>query len=243
MRPKRQSGLARVFTTPAPAPGRRALDREQMVQAALALLDEVGLEGLTMRRLAERLGVKAASLYWHVHDKEELLALLAEAIISELHLEDEGLSWREGIIALGHEYRRALLAHRDGAKVLAATPPFGPRRLQLMEGLFSLLLRWGFSRRDAAYAGFLMNDFITEFVIEEERTTEVASLEGTTERELFEDMQRYLASLPAETYPSLTRLADYLTGADTVKRFEFGLNVILDGLECRLRASSGDAGE
>ena len=75
---------------------RGALDRERVVRVALELLDEVGLDDLSMRRLAERLGVTAASLYWYVRDKSELLDLLADAMSAELPFDRDvsGLSWR-----------------------------------------------------------------------------------------------------------------------------------------------------
>ena len=80
-----------------------ALDRGEVVRVALQLLDELGLDGLTMRRLAQRLGVTAASLYWHVRDKDELLSLLAETITAEVPVADPGRPWRDELwrLALG----------------------------------------------------------------------------------------------------------------------------------------------
>src|SRR5215469_6392403 len=101
--------------------GNRApLDRERLVDEALALLDEVGLDDLSMRRLAERLGVTAASLYWYVRDKDELLALLADAISGEIPLPDPDLPWREALEVGARNLRRIAVSHRDGARVLAA---------------------------------------------------------------------------------------------------------------------------
>ena len=112
---------------------RRQLDQAQVVHAALELLDQVGLDELTMRRLASQLGVKAASLYRHVKDKEELLALLGDEISGEIPLVSPSGSWREQLTAMAWNVRRGLLAHRDAARVLASTPPFGPRRLKHIE--------------------------------------------------------------------------------------------------------------
>ena len=96
-----------------------ALDQSQIVRAALDLLDEVGFDGLTMRNLAKKLGIQAASLYWHVRNKQDLLSLLAEEICASMREPDRTLSWQEQLEAMGNEYRRVLLAHRDGARVLA----------------------------------------------------------------------------------------------------------------------------
>src|ERR687884_2149592 len=93
-----------------PAPKRPSIDREQLVREALALLDAAGFDGLTMRRLAERLGVQAASLYNHVRDKHELLALLADAICGEVREPDPRRPWREQLEAVAWGYPRGLLA-------------------------------------------------------------------------------------------------------------------------------------
>src|ERR671930_1356930 len=78
-----------------PPQRRPSVTREQVVREALALLDAVGFDGLTMRRLAERLGVQAASLYNHIRDKHELLALLADTICGEVRAPDPHRPWRE----------------------------------------------------------------------------------------------------------------------------------------------------
>lgn len=200
-----------------------------MVQAALDLLDGVGLDGLSMRRLAERLDIKAASLYWHVRDKGHLLALLAEAICAPMRAPDPGLGWREQLAWMAHQGRRTLQAHRDAARVLAASgPPSGPNRLRLVETLFATLLRAGFSPGEAAYAGFLANDYVTLFVIEEGNL-------AAQEQELGSEAARnWLAALPPDEYPSVLAVADHLASADADERFQFGLDVLLDGLEVRL---------
>src|SRR3982074_1023831 len=92
---------------------RQPLDQAQVVRAALVLLDEVGLDDLTMRRLAERLGVKAASLYRHVRNKDELLALLGDEISGEISIVPSTGTWREQLIEMARRVRRGLLVHRD----------------------------------------------------------------------------------------------------------------------------------
>src|SRR5438876_8221992 len=93
-----------------------ALDQSQIVRAALGLLDEVGFDGLTMRNLAKKLGIKAASLYWHVSGKQELLSLLAEEICAPMDEPDRTQPWRAQLETLANEFRRVLLAHRDAAR-------------------------------------------------------------------------------------------------------------------------------
>src|SRR5262245_12102128 len=158
---------------------RRPLDRPRIVRAALALLDETGLDALTMRALAERLGVKAASLYRHVRDKDELLILLADEITSEIPLIHPSGPWRRQLTEIAWNVRRGLGAHRDGARLLAETPPSGPRRLEHIEQLLRILRAAGMSRRDAARAGYHCNNFVTEFAADEARFSRFADASGT----------------------------------------------------------------
>ncbi|MDB5074597.1 MAG: Transcriptional regulator, MarR family [Chloroflexi bacterium] len=150
---------------------RPALDRGQVARAALQLLDEVGLDDLTMRRLADRMGVTAASLYWHVRDKNELLAMLGEEISAEIPLPRQDLPWREALTQAAREYRRAMLAHRDGARVLVATPPIGAQRMRGAEAFLAMLRNAGFSMQDVADIGYVCNSFIVGYVLDETLST------------------------------------------------------------------------
>src|SRR5262245_58049759 len=92
---------------------RQPLDQQQVVRAALGLMDEVGLDELTMRRLADRLGVKAASLYRHVRNKDELLVLLGDEISGEIPLVRPLGTWQEQLTKIAWNVRHGLLTHRD----------------------------------------------------------------------------------------------------------------------------------
>jgi len=96
----------------------RGITRERLVDAALALVDEEGLEGLSMRALADRLQVKAASLYWHVRDRGELLELLAEAILESVPRTRARATWRETVLAIAEALRRTVSAHKDANRIL-----------------------------------------------------------------------------------------------------------------------------
>jgi TetR/AcrR family tetracycline transcriptional repressor len=210
-----------------------ALDQGQIVQAALGLLDEVGFDGLTMRNLAKKVGIKAASLYWHVRGKQELLSLLAEEICASMQEPDRSLPWRNQLEVLANEYRQALLAHRDAARILASSgAPLGTKRLRLTEIVLRILLDAGFGHKDAAYAGFLLNDYVVMFVLEETQFANAAAQsasEGSTP-----DVQNWMEALPPQDYPSLFTLADYLIEYDGDERFQFGIEVLRNGLEARL---------
>jgi TetR/AcrR family transcriptional regulator, tetracycline repressor protein len=210
-----------------------ALDQRQIVQAALALLDEVGFDGLSMRSLAKKLGIQAASLYWHVRGKQDLLSLLAEEICAPMHEPDRTLPWRNQLEGLANEYRRVLLAHRDAARVLASSGgPSGPRRLRLTEIGLRTLLGAGFSHREAAYAGLLLNDFVIMSVLEETQYAN-AEAEGASENSS-SGLQNWVESLPPNEYPSVVALANYLIEPDGDERFRFGIELLRNGLETLL---------
>ena len=206
-----------------------ALNQKQIVQAALQLLDEVGFEGLTMRNLAKKLGIKAASLYWHMRDKEELLSLLADEICEPMREPDRTLSWQDQLEILGNEFRRVLLAHRDAARVLASSgAPSGPNILRLTEILLRTLLDAGFSSKDAAYAGFMLNDFIVMFVSEE---TQFAHVPAESAAAASYNAKNWFKALPPDQYPSVIALADDLVESDSNERFKFGIMILRSGLE------------
>ena len=180
-----------------------------------------------MRRLAERLGVKAASLYRHVRDKEELLVLLADEICGAIPTALPDGPWEERLLAVGRNYRRALLARRDAARVLASTAPFGPRRLRLVEMTPHALRSGGLSKRDAASAGYHLNGLLTEFVADEGRYAAAAAAHGVDRRRMFSAVRQQFTSLPPDEYPTL---ADELARDDPDGLFEFGLRAWLAGL-------------
>jgi TetR/AcrR family tetracycline transcriptional repressor len=209
---------------------RQPLDQAQIVRAALALLDEVGLDELTMRRLAERLGVKAASLYRHVRNKEELLALLGDEISGEIPFAAEAGSWRNQLVEMAWNVRRGLLAHRDAARVLASTPPVGPRRLKLIEAVLRTLRAGGLNERDAARAAYHLNNFVTEFAADEARFAAYAASPGSNRRRLLAEARRQFKSLPQQDFPTIVALADYLTEDDQDALFQFGIDMCLRGI-------------
>jgi len=211
------------------------------VETALGLLDDVGLDGLSMRHLAERLGVNAATLYWYIRDKHELLSLIAETICAEiqpLDALDANTPWRVRLETLMWEYRRALLAHRDAAHILAATLPAGVHRLRLVDLALGAGLAAGFEGWAASRVARLVVDYTTGFV-QEEYVTAARPAQQAHERNERGARGGGTARLPTITeapvalYPNIVTLSPYLADRDSNARFRFGLSVILDGLEQR----------
>ena len=205
------------------------LTQKEIVQASLILLDEVGFDGITMRALAAKLGVKAASLYWHVRNKQELFTLLADEICAPIREPDISISWQEQLEFLGNEYRNTLLLHRDAAKVLASSNnmPSGSNRLRLTEIILTTLLNAGFNKQDAVYAGFLLNEYVTMFVLGE---TQYENIDDDNSEESPLDFQGWVNSLPQNKYPGIRSLADYLQKPDAGERFRFGMEILKSGL-------------
>ncbi len=224
-------------STPPSQPVRQnepAIDRDSIAKAALGLLDEVGLDGLTMRSLAQRLGIKAASLYWHLSSKQDLMGLLAEEICAPMQEPDRSRPWLNQLDEMAHEFRRVLLMHREAARVLTASgAPTGPNRLRLAELILRTLLEAGFSPKDAANAGLMMNNFVTMFVAEETQSPVYEMDEGVNEATL--QGHESTEGFSPTDYPSLAALAPYLSGLSADERFEFGLQIVKTGLEERLR--------
>jgi AcrR family transcriptional regulator len=213
-----------------PAP-RQFVTRDQIVREALSLLDDVGFDGLTTRRLAERLGIQSPSLYNHVRDKQELLTLMANAICRDVSPPPADAPWRSQLEAIGHDYRRVLLHHRDAARILLTTLPLGPDRLQLIERVLAVLRSAGFSPTTVADAANVFNIFVTSFVQDETKALPRTDLTDMPVEQLNEQIRQSFTRLPADRYPALVALADELVDPDMDRQFSFGLNALLSGME------------
>jgi TetR/AcrR family tetracycline transcriptional repressor len=149
------------------------IEKSQIVQKALDILDRDGLEGVTLRRLANELNIKAASIYWHIPNKSELLDEMANAILEKrfnaLDFEDEAREWDEWLYTLAHELRAAMLAYRDGARVVVGTHPgIEQMSLKLWDLSTRVLHNVGFRYGMAATITFTVINFTFGFVIEEQ---------------------------------------------------------------------------
>ena len=213
---------------------RKPLNTEKIVQAALELLNEVGLHQLTTRRLAEALGIRSASLYWHIRDKAELLQLLAESICCKLQLPDPSLSWQEQVLSFAREYRTTLLSIRDSAEVLLETPPLTPKRLLLAGSMFSILVNAGYPPKEIVMASMLINDYMLSFVKNEMHMSHLAQSQGISSQEVLNNAKIFFSSLPPDQYPTFIGLADYMT-YDIDEHYEYGLQILLASFNQRLK--------
>ncbi|MET9886992.1 TetR/AcrR family transcriptional regulator C-terminal domain-containing protein [Streptomyces sp. NPDC006430] len=218
-----------VQNTPPPA-----LTRDALVQAALRVLEREGINGLSMRKVATELGVKAASLYWHVRNKEQLLDLLTDALMADAEPPPREGDWRTQFRAYCIRYRSHLLGKRDAARVVAGRLAPGPHLLRLMEDQLDRLRTAGFNDADAALITYLLGAYVQGFVLQEQAPIAASETTGTSRRDVAVSVGDRFRALPPETFPNLVALAGDLTDPSMEARFTFGLERLLDGMAALL---------
>lgn len=214
-------------------PAGSPLSREAIVASAVRLVDEDGLEALTVRRLAERLGVTMMALYWHVRDKAQLLDLVGEAILAEIALPDAGGDWETDLRALTRATRDGLRRHPNGAVLAFGRARYGPSGLALFERLLAILDSAGFAPDEAGLAYMALYTFL--------RGNWSSEAAGQAEAASLADYRDYLAALPADRFPHALATGPGLFRRGTDDFFEYGLEVVLAGLaRARTGAWSSD---
>ena len=212
------------------AAGRKpTLSVPMIVAAAIEVLDEAGVAGLSMRRVADRLGTGAASLYAHVSGREELLELAFDALVGQVKLEQpDPARWREQMHRMMRDFRDILAAHTDAALAGLGRVPTAPQTLAAAEVLTGTLRAGGLSDRVVALGFDQLVLYVSAVAYEAGlyRKADPAEIER-----YFAGVHSFYASLPPDRYPVLTAIAPAMTGPDADDRFEFGLNVLLAGLE------------
>ncbi|HSX00540.1 MAG TPA: TetR/AcrR family transcriptional regulator C-terminal domain-containing protein [Patescibacteria group bacterium] len=216
----------------------QGLEREMVVRAALKLLDEGGFGGLTLRKLAESLHVKASALYWHFENKQDLIDAMAEQIIlAEFkHIEPASHDWRSILTMVARTNHHALSKYRDGAHILAHASLQQSSMLEDMEQLFLALEAQGFSN-ELAMAGFFSIIRYTLGCVFEEQA------DPRTRDKLATERAAHWKSM-AGTFPAVSRaLGSALTkeAAKADYMFERGLTIILDGIAYGLQGERLDA--
>ncbi|UXS43054.1 TetR family transcriptional regulator (plasmid) [Agrobacterium tumefaciens] len=218
-----------------------ALDRATIVKAALDLLDETGMEGLRMRRLANALQVQAPALYWHFPGKPALLDDMAEALVAGVadKITADG-DYTDAMRSSAREMRRALRSRRDGARVFAGTFVARPNVLGMGEVVIGSLRGAGFDAQVAVRAVFSLMYFVMGFVIEEQALIE-QSLQAGGAHPLAEALEAFCSS--SEGYPNIRAGLPELLDTDQDARFEFGVELIIAGLATNKSASDTRPGD
>jgi AcrR family transcriptional regulator len=211
---------------------------EAIVAAAVAVLDEAGVAGLSMRRVADQLGTGAASLYAHVSGKDELLELVFDELVGQVPLPDpDPKIWREQVRQMARDLRTVLISHRDAALAGLGRIPTTPKSLVAAERLASVLRAGGLSDRVVA----LGLDQLTLYVAAEAFETGLMEHGGMTPEQVeryYEDVHAFYLRLPPDRFPVLASVVEDITGPDGDERFEFGIDLLIAGLEAVSAGSS-----
>jgi AcrR family transcriptional regulator len=205
----------------------KGISREQVLQAAVALADEVGLDALSMRKLGQALGVEAMSLYHHVAGKEDLLDGMIDVVFAGIELPADG-HWKTAMRQRAISARAALSRHRWAIGLMESRTHPGAATLRAHDAVLGCLRKAGFSLELAAHAFSAIDSYVYGFALQER------GLPFDTPEETAELAQAMLAQFPVEAFPHLYEFtAGHVMqpGYDYAKEFEFGLDLILDGLE------------
>ena len=215
----------RSAATPEP---RIPLSRERVLVAAAELADREGIEGLTMRGLGQVLGVEAMSLYHYVSGKDELLEGLLDIVESEIDVPGDDVPWKERLRRIAISSFKALRRHRWATALMSASMKIRPRRKLIMESMLGSLRTAGFTPDQTDLAYHALDSHITGFALW------LASLNIDFDK-LEELAAGFLRQVPADEFPYLVEhVHQHLKPpppGGSPSEFEFGLDLILDGLE------------
>ncbi len=210
---------------------RPQLSREVVVDAALQVLDAEGGEALTMRRVADQIGVSASSLYGYVDNKEELVQLVLDRIFQEVEVPPTGGNWQETLKELGRAMLAMYRRHRGVAALTLGRVAVTPSMLAIGERLLAELKSAGMPDQVAAFVGDLGGLYVGAIAYEQD----VTPLAGPGAADFIAQFSAWMRSLPADRFPNTLAMADTLVAGSADDRFEWGLDVIIRGLASYLK--------
>ena len=217
----------------------RRLSRDRVLRAAVALADRAGIDSLTIRRLADELGAGAMSLYHYVPNKEALRDGMVDQVFSEIELPASG-DWKAALRRRAISTREALRRHRWAVQLMEATKEPGAADLRLHDAVLGCLRRAGFSVELAVQAYSVQDAYIYGFALQERDMPQDAHEFAATADRRVRETEARMADV-ARIYPHLAEVVGgYVAkeGYSVDQAFEFGLDLILDGLERRRDASA-----
>jgi len=209
-----------------------AVTRDDVIQTAIQLLQEVGLDGLTLRRLATELGISAPTLYWHVKDKRELLDLMSGEMVrlarEKMPPFPPELTWDEKIAEGMRRQYEAIITYRDGARVVAGNRPT-EAALPQIEQFLKMWVEAGFPANEALAYVLTFGDFITGCALEHQAEIERQRLQPADRAP---DVWRLIEAYPTLHAASMARAGSKGKGPRT-SNFERGLRLLMSGLRLR----------
>ncbi len=213
-------------------PSRVTLSRDQIVDAAIRVMDEEGLDALSMRRLGQELNSGATSLYWHIKNKDELLDLVLDQVIGEVVPDmPRDAGWRDTADQTARALRRVLVRHRGVAPVMGERPTFGPNALQALEILLTPFMAAGFEPEGALLAATTIINWASAYAVFEVRDPVGPSATDEQRAAFLAEFRAFVATLPADEFPTTLALLPYGAELSADQQFDYGLGRLLDGIE------------
>jgi AcrR family transcriptional regulator len=210
------------------------LSKERLLRTAMSLADQGGIDSLSMRKLAQELGVEAMSLYYYVASKHDILSAIVEDVVSEIEL-PSGSDWKAALRRSALSFHDALARHRWAANLMMTGTGVGLARVRYMDAVLRRLREAGFSPELTHHAYHALDSHIMG-------STLWAAAYATTAKANPDFARNFLQKLPLSEYPDFAEHAQQhirKTGPKDMSEFEFGLDLILDSLERMREAASG----
>jgi AcrR family transcriptional regulator len=226
LKPDSESGKKRV-----------PLSRERVLRAAIDIADTAGIGALTIRSLAQRLGVKPMSIYYYVPNKSAILDGIVDLVFSEIELPATDGDWRSELVRRADSARLALSRHHWAIGLMESRKSPGPATLRHHDAVLGTLRRAGFSVEMTAHAYALVDSYVYGFALQEAAMPFQGA--DTTAATTEPIMERFRS----DQYPHLVEIAtEYILqpGYDFGHEFDFGLGVILDALTRSLLGNTPD---
>ncbi|SFP38876.1 regulatory protein, tetR family [Amycolatopsis arida] len=217
-----------MATEPAGTPRRNSLSKEIVLRTAVALADEAGTGAPSMRRLADRLGVEAMSLYHHFRNKDAILDGMVDVVFGEIELPSDDVDWRIAMRRRAVSMRDALTRHPWAIGLLDSRTNPGHATLRHHNAVIGCLRSGGFSITGAAHALSVLDSYIYGFTLQE------LSLPFKPPVDLEDVAGSILEQLPRDEFPHLTEMIvdrALKPGYAYTDEFDIGLDLILDGLQ------------
>jgi AcrR family transcriptional regulator len=213
---------------PGNKPSRRPLTAERVIDGAIELADETGIDAFTIRRLADAVDVKPMTIYHHVPNKEAIIDGMVDRVFSEIDLPPTDLDWRPAIQARSRSMRQVLAKHPWASPLMESRTSPGPATLRHHDAVLGCFRTAGFSLELTGHAYAAIDAFLYGFALQE------ATLPATGGDEMAELAASMADEMPTDLFPHLTEFAvEHVLQPcyDFSNEFEFGLDLILDGLE------------
>ena len=216
------------MATQSQAKQRSRLDRDRVLEAAVALADESGIDALTMRKLADGLGVEAMSLYYYFSNKDEILDGMVDRIVGEIELPSPDDDWKTAMRTRAISAHDVFARHPWSIALMETRTNPGPAALQYYDAVIGCLRNAGFRIAMVAHAFSAIDAYIYGFSLQEQ------SLPFEDEHDVKDVAEDVLAQFPTDAYPNLAAMIfehALQPGYRYADEFEWGLDLILDGLE------------